>query len=199
MKKLCLMACMTFIIMTTGTAMADSIKGRVGVTGRIGFDIPSDGVYSSYFTLNDYSTNAGLIYGGGFLYGFDQNWTGELAVTNTQFDVNILGITHSANIINISLGAQYRFIPQEKFVPYIGFGLDILVNDLEGYDVDPSLAAHVSGGVDYFLLKNLALNAEAKVVSGPNADFNSKVFGQRVGEFSTTSFSTTFGVRYFFN
>jgi len=205
MKKICLMACMALLItLTAGTAMADSLKGRVGVTGKLGFVVPTDGVYSIGGNLVDYSANTGFIYGGGFLYGIDQNWTAELDITNSQFDIdefyrNRFNFTASpsAEFTNIALGVQYRFVPQEKFVPYIGFGLDILLNDIDGFDVDTALAGHVSGGVDYFILKNLALNAEAKIVAGPEADID--LYGQRVGRFSTTSFSTTFGVRFFFN
>lgn len=41
MKKLIVFACLaTTISMTAGTAMADSIKGKVGVTGRVGFLVP---------------------------------------------------------------------------------------------------------------------------------------------------------------
>ncbi|GFE57480.1 outer membrane beta-barrel protein [Geobacter sp. AOG1] len=199
MKKICLLACLVFVFtMVSGTAMADVIKGKVGVTGRLGFDIPGDGVFSQNSTLNDYRANAGVIFGGGFLYGLDQNWAAELDITNTRFDVDhFQGGNPSASIVNISLGTQYRFIPQEKLVPYIGFGLDVLLNDLDGYDVDTIAAGHVAGGVDYFLLKNLALNAEAKIVAGPEADID--LNGRRVGRFSTTNFSTTFGVRFFFN
>ncbi len=199
MKKICLFTCLALVIaLTTGTAMADSIKGKVGVTGRLGFVVPSDGVYASGSNLNDYRSNVGIVYGGGFLYGVDQNWAAELDITNSHFDLDHFGGTGpSADMINIAMGAQYRFIPQEKLVPYIGFGLDVLVNDLDGFDVDPTVAAHVSGGVDYFLRKNLALTAEAKIVAGQEADI--KYNGDRVGRFSTTNFNTTFGVRFFFN
>lgn len=198
MKKICLLACVALTLaLTTGTAMADSIKGRLGVTGRLGFAVPTDGVYVNGSSLNDYDTDPDFIFGGGFLYGIDQNWAAEIDVTRTKFDVGLPGFDRNGEIINVSLGGQYRFMPQEKLVPYVGAGLDILVNDLEGYSVDTVVGVHGAGGVDYFILKPLALTAEAKIVAGPEADIDRN--GTRVGRFSTTNFTSTFGVRFFFN
>ena len=198
MKKICLLACLALVFtMVSGTAMADSIKGKIGVTGRLGFAVPTDGVYVNGSSLNDYDTDPDFIFGGGFLYGIDQNWAAEIDVTRTKFDVGLPGFDRNGEIINVSLGGQYRFMPQEKLVPYVGAGLDILVNDLKGYSVDTTVGVHGAGGVDYFILKPLALTAEAKIVAGPEADINQG--GRRVGRFSTTNFTTTFGVRFFFN
>jgi outer membrane protein len=55
----------------------------------------------------------------------------------------------------------------------------------------------MKGGVDYFLMKQLALTSEIKGVIAPNADI--KFGGGKVGEFDPDSFSMTFGARYFFN
>jgi hypothetical protein len=57
---------------------------------------------------------------------------------------------------------------------------------------------HISGGIDYFLLKQLAFNVETKGVIAPDADFRSPS-GTKLGDLDPTSFSLTFGVRYFFN
>ena len=197
MKKIIVLACLaTTISMTAGTVMADSIKGRVGVTGKIGFLIPAD---------NDTGlpnrTDAGFIAGAGLIYGIDDHFAAELDVTRTSFgsDTGDFGIT------NVSLGGQYRFaLQQRQFVPYIGAGLDILVSDYDpnvgpGADVDTTVGVHVSGGVDYFLQKNLALTAEAKLVAAPDTSITDRPSGNHRGDFDPSSFSTTFGVRYFFN
>jgi outer membrane protein len=197
MKKLIVLACMaTTVSITTGTAMADSIKGKLGVTGKIGFLIPADN--DSDFFHN--RTDADFIAGVGLLYGLDDHIAAELEVTRTSFgsDTGDFGIT------NLSLGGQYRFaLPRRQLVPYIGVGLDILVSDYDPFDgtrrdVDTTAGAHISGGVDYFFQKQLALTAEAKAVVAPNTNITDR-FGDHRGNFDPSSFSTTVGIRYFFN
>jgi outer membrane protein len=101
-------------------------------------------------------------------------------------------------VTNVTLGAQYRFaLSQPKLVPYLGAGLDILLIDADqGRDVDTTVGVHASAGVDYFIMKQLALTAEAKLVVAPDADIRGPGGN---GNFDPNSFSTTFGVRYFFN
>jgi outer membrane protein len=198
MKKLIVLACLaTTISMTAGTAMADSIKGKLGVTGRIGFLVPADNTAEN---LNN-KTDTGFIAGAGLIYGIDDHFAAELDVTRTSFgsDTGDFGIT------NVSLGAQYRFaLQQRQFVPYIGAGLDILVSDYDENggarsDVDTTVGVHISGGVDYFLQKNLALTAEAKLVAAPDTSITDRKSGDHVGNFDPSNFSTTVGIRYFFN
>lgn len=203
MKRLIMLAALTLAVACTAVpASADVIKGRLGVTGRLGFTIPTDGIFVNPSTsaLDDYKADADFIGGGGFIYGIDRNFAAEIDVTRTSFDAHIPGGKQEAEIINVSLGGQYRFIPQERLVPYVGAGLDILLNDLAGgYDVDPTVGIHGAVGVDYFILKPLALTAEAKIIAGPETDINDHATGRRVGRFSTTNFAGTFGVRFFFN
>jgi outer membrane protein len=96
------------------------------------------------------------------------------------------------------MGAQYRFaLSQPKLVPYLGAGLDILLIDADrGRNVDTTVGVHASAGIDYFIMKQLALTAEAKLVVAPDTDISGPGGN---GKFDPNSFSTTFGVRYFFN
>ncbi len=204
MKKFFILACtVTCLVFAAGTAMAESIKGRIGVTGRVGFLVPSDS--EAFFPTRNLDTEVGFIGGGGFIYGFGNNLAAEIDVTHTEFDIND-GPSNAGNLetTNISLGVQYRFVdlPLSKLVPYVGAGVDILLNDGSNasgasLDVDTVAGVHISGGVDYFILKQLALTAEVKAVLAPEANINFN--GQWVGNYDTTSLSTTFGVRYFFN
>ena len=59
------------------------------------------------------------------------------------------------------------------------------------------MTSGISGGADYFVIKQLALTGEAKILLAPDADL--RVGGTKVGNFDPSSFSMTFGVRYFFN
>jgi outer membrane protein len=197
MKKIIVLACLaTTISMTAGTAMADSIKGRLGVTGKIGVLSPADN-NAEFF---DNRTDSGFVAGGGLIYGLDNHIAAELDVTRTEFgsDTGDFGVT------NVSFGGQYRFaLQQRQLVPYIGVGLDILatdydVNNGERSDVDTTVGGHLSGGFDYFLQRNLALTVEAKLVAAPDARIID-VFGVRQGDFDPSSLSTTVGIRFFFN
>ncbi len=192
-----MVACLaTTVSMTAGTAMADSIKGRVGVTGKIGFVIPAD----NETTLYNNKTDAGFIGGGGFIYGIDDHFAAELDITRSSFGSE----TGDFGVTNVSLGGQYRFaLTQHQLVPYVGAGLDILVSDYDPNDgqsrnVDTTVGAHGSAGVDYFLQRNLALTAEAKLVVAPDTSITDRSGAHR-GNFDPTSFSSTAGIRFFFN
>ncbi len=203
-KSLIICLAVLSIVVTAGAvAAADSIQGRLGVTGRIGFLVPSDS--EEFAEPSKLNTDVGFIGGGGFIYGIDKNFAVELDITHTDFNADLDGFkAGDFNTTNLSLGAQYRFvdISVNKLVPYIGAGLDILFNDFDSAnranaEVDTVAGVHVSGGVDYFIMKQLALNAELKGVVAPDADIKSG--GEKVGNYDPTNLSMTFGVRYFFN
>jgi outer membrane protein len=202
MKKLIVLACLaTTVSMTAGTAMADSIKGKLGVTGRIGFLNPADNTADPAPGFPRNRTDTGLVAGGGLIYGLDDHIAVELDVTRAAFGSE----TGDFGVTNISFGGQYRFaLQQRQLVPYIGVGLDILATDYDvnsgaRSDVDTTVGGHVSGGVDYFLQRNLALTAEAKLVVAPDARITDRQFGDNRGDFDPSSFSTTVGIRFFFN
>lgn len=198
MKKLIVFACLaTTISMTAGTAMADSIKGKLGVTGRVGFVNPADN-NAEYI---DNKTDSGLVVGGGLIYGIDDHIAAEFEITRADFgsDTGDFGVT------DYSFGGQYRFaLQQRQLVPYLGVGVDILASDYDFYgigqsDVETTVGVHISGGVDFFLQKNLALTAEAKLVAAPEARITDRQFGDHAGDFDPSNFSTTVGLRFFFN
>lgn len=198
MKKLIVLACLaTTVSMTAGTAMADSIKGRLGVTGKVGFIDPADN--NAEFSNN--STDIGVIAGGGLIYGLDDHIALELDLTGATFGSD----RGDFNVADVSFGGQYRFaLSDSRLVPFVGAGLDIIATDYEanngaGSDVDTMLGVHVKGGIDFFLQRNLALTAEAKLVVAPDADITDSGSGAHYGDFDPTNLSTTVGIRYFFN
>jgi len=198
MKKLIVLACLaTTVSMTAGTAMADSIKGRLGVTGKVGLISPADNSAENY----DNRTDTGIIAGGGLIYGLDDHIALELDLTGATFGSD----TGDFDVVNVSLGGQYRFaLQQRQLVPYVGAGLDIIATDYEadngaGSDVDTTLGVHIKGGFDLFLQRNLALTVEAKLVVAPEADITDSWSGAHAGNFDPSNLSTTVGIRYFFN
>jgi len=197
MKKIIVAACLaTAISMTAGLAMADSIKGRVGVTGKIGFLIPADN--ESDFLKN--KTDVGFIGGGGLIFGLTDHFAAEVEATRTSFGSE----TGDFGVTNLSFGGQYRFATSNRqLVPYLGGGVDVLFNDYEPNDgttrdIDTTVGVHATAGVDYFLQRQLALTAEAKLVAAPDTDITDR-FGAHRGDFDPTSFATTIGLRFFFN
>ena len=197
MKKLIIITCLaSAVAMTTGTAMADSIKGRLGVTGKIGFLVPADNDSDFYHN----KTDVGFVGGASLIYGLDDHFAAELEVSRTGFGSE----TGDFGVTNISLGGQYRFaLTNRQLVPFVGAGLDVLVSDYDPNNgatrnVDTTVGGHLSGGVDYFIAKQLALTAEGKFVAAANTSITDG-FGDHRGNFDPSSFSTTVGLRYFFN
>jgi outer membrane protein len=181
------------------TNFSDSIKGRLGITGKLGFLVPADSdAVSTGVVIGREHSNVGFIGGGGFIYGFVDNIAAEFDITHSSFDTdrNI-----NFDTTNLSMGVQYRcpYLPIKHLIPYAGAGLDILLNGADnGLDVDNMVGLHVKVGADYFLMTQLALTSEIKGIVAPNADINRPGIG-KVGEFDPNSFSMTFGLRYFFN
>jgi outer membrane protein len=208
MKRTIVIMCFAlfFIMSATIAVAADSISGRIGVTGQIGFLAPSDSEAFEPFTpVYNLETDVGFIGGGGLIYGVNRNLAIELNITYSEFGAKIAGFKEGDfDTTNIGFGMQYRFvdIPAQHLVPYAGGGLDILMNGFsstygENLDVDTVAGVHVCGGIDYFILPQLALNAELKGILAPDADIN--YLGIKVGNYDPTSLSMTFGIRYFFN
>lgn len=189
---------MLCLLLIAGTAAAESIKGKLGVTGRLGFVIPSNSEVGWY---DDVETDPGFHGGGGLIFGVSDNLALEFEATHHWFDADG-GLEFSTT--GLSLGVQYRFNNPSlgKLVPYVGGGVDLLMSDASdafggSADVDTVPGAHANGGIDYFITKQLALNADVKVVIAPDADI--KDLGIKVGSFDPTSFATTIGFRFFFN
>lgn len=186
MKKLIVLACLaTTVSMTAGTAMADSISGNLGVTARVGILSPSES-----------DTDNGFVVGGGLIYGIDNNIAVDLEVSRTEFGSN----TGDYGITDVSAGVQYRFAStRSPMVPYLGLGLNFLSSDSDFYDIDSTVGVHVKAGFDYFLQRNLALTAEAKMIAAAKADTTDNWTGNSVTKFDPSSLSATAGLRFFFN
>ena len=198
-KKVVTLACLAAAVsLSSGTAMAESIEGRLGVTGKLGFVMPADND-AEFISNRTNKTDTGVIGDGGLIYGIDDNWAAQLEIARSSFDSD----AGDFDVTNLSAGAQYRFRLTEtpQVVPFAGAGLDLIVADYDPYDgtsrdVDTAFGVHLSGGADYFITKDLALAAEARLVLGPEADITRG--GTRSGDFDPINFSSTAGIRYFF-
>ena len=197
-RKLVVICVASLLTLAAGTAMAaDSIQGRLGVTGKIGFIVPADSEFVGTGIVISSNSDVGFIGGGGLIYGITDNIAGEFDITHASFGS---GGGADFDTTDISLGVQYRFLnlPVKRLVPYAGGGLDILINGANnGLDVDSTVGVHLKAGADYFLQRQIALTSEIKGIIAPDTDI--KFAGVKVGNFDPSSFSMTFGVRYFFN
>lgn len=179
--------------------MSDSIKGRLGITGKLGFLVPADSdAVSTGVVIGRAHADVGFIGGGGFIFGITENIAAEFDITHSSFGTDA---NTNFDTTNVSMGVQYRcpHVPVKHLIPYAGAGVDILLNGADnGLDVDNVIGVHVKAGVDYFLMKQFAVTSEIKGVIAANTDINRPGSG-KVGEFDPDSFSMTFGLRYFFN
>ena len=122
-KKLALFCLVAAVSLSATTAMAGDIKGKLGVTGRIGFIVPADSDIAPIKAKLE--SDAGFVGGGGFIYGIDRNIAAELDITHSGFSSELHDGSFKGDfdVINIGLGAQYRFvISQANLTPYAGAG-----------------------------------------------------------------------------
>lgn len=198
MSRLFILITLT-IILATGTAMAASIDGRFGLTGKAGMLIP----LKDDFISSTSESKTGFAVGGGFIYGVSNNFAVELDFTHVPtLDVENSGSkVLEASFTDLSLGVQYRFIPENRLVPYLGAGADFIKGKLKHkisgakYDLDWTAGGHISAGIDYFINKGIALNADFRGVYTAKGDIkNGDVW---VGEYDPMSLIGTVGIRFF--
>lgn len=186
------------VILSASSIYAASIDGRFGLTGKAGAVV----ALKDDFTSSTGGSSPGFAYGGGFIYGFGKNFAVELDATHVpNLDVETSGIkVLEASFTDLSLGVQYRFIPENRLVPYLGVGADIIKGELANlagrkYDMDWTGGGHVNAGFDYFITRGLALNVDVRGVYTAKGDI--KDGDVWIGEYDPTSFIGTVGIRLF--
>lgn len=195
MRRYIFLAVIT-LSMTTSTAFADSIANRFGITGRIGVVAPLD----NEFVKDTSDTNSGVAYNGGLIYGFTDHIASELEITYIpKLKVEIDGDTaYDAQMTDISLGLQYRFMPEKSLVPYIGVGVDFIEGKLDyldggGYDMAWTYGGHINAGLDWFLTKGIALTADVRCTAAATGDVEKG--NTKVTEYDPLWFQGTVGFR----
>ncbi len=184
---------LAFTLLST-TAMAESINGRVGVTGKFGFITPLQDLTA--VGEANVKVDTGLVGGGGLIYGYNDNLAFDFEVTLAPS----CSVTSNSNLgdlqtTDISLGLQYRFMTDRHIVPYVGAGLDFIKGDIAQSTINWSYGGHVNAGVDYFVTKNIAVTADIKYVVGTESDIDRN--GVILGKYNPMSFIGTIGVRLF--
>jgi outer membrane protein len=198
MKRVLLGFIMTALsIMTAGGAAGENLEGRLGITARLGFALPSDSSWNG----SSLSGDMGFTGGGGLLFGVTKNVAIEVEATATRYDLKNGSFVKdgTATVTNLSFNGLYHFAEYSKASPYLGGGLSILFNDYTNADVDTVMGVNLKGGLDYFITHQIALNMELKGVISPTATMRDLTGTYTSGSFDPTSFSCLFGARYLFN
>ena len=214
MKKIILLA-VAVLFLFASTAMANSIDGKVGITARGGASYIPNSEWT-FGAGGDIETDPGWTAGGGIMYGITDN----LAVT---FDVIYLQaglkgdlpghgpIIDAGKTTDFAVGAQWRFMPKSRLVPYVEAGVDAMWNKLDttnefqaqlgsyGVEVARTYGGHLSVGADYFFTPNIALNAEIRGLYSTKGDITTDVDGgYKLGEYNPSNISGFIGIRFFF-
>ena len=190
-----LLAALTAILVTT-PLFADSLDGRLGITGRTGAFIP----LKNDFINGTNESRTSLAAGGGLILGFCKNWAVEMdALHAFSMDIETSGTkVFESTLTDVSLGLQYRFASGNRLVPFLGAGADFLKGTLKsvtgnGYDLDWTEGGHLNAGVDWFLDDGIALTAEIRGMMAAKGDI--KNAGGKVGDYYPRSLAATFGLR----
>jgi outer membrane protein OmpA-like peptidoglycan-associated protein/outer membrane protein W len=236
MKKI-LLVVTAVLFLFASTAIAESIKGKFGVTARGGATYMFDSEWTDQMTASwnaayhgilekDIKAGWGWTVGGGIMYGITDNLAVEFDVIYLQTKLEASGYMRDlerqtrtdrvfdigkAQTVDFSLGAQWRFMPTSRFVPYVGAGVDVMWNHLSldhsmfagsvDADVDPTFGGHLSAGVDYFITPNIALNAEIRGLLSTKGDMTFQSPGSpevEVAEYNPSNISAFLGIRFFF-
>ncbi len=185
------------LIAVTGTAWAEgtqseSIKGRLGITGRVGGQIPAK--ESDSFMLQPESSFAA---GGGLIFGITDMLAIEADVAHMP-NIEFNNTPAKLHTTDVSIGLQLRN-RIDNLTGYLGIGADVLFGsgDFNGtsLDMDTTYGGHIRGGADYFLTRNVALNLDLRGSFFPNIDITRG--GVTVAEYNPVCFIGTVGVRVF--
>lgn len=176
------------------SAGAEDLKGRLAVSGKIGIINPAESEVDSPAGRLVVSTDAGLTGSLGFMFGVDSNVAVEMEVSRATFDTSHFG---EADVTTISVGAQYRFPERQRMVPYLGGGMDVLINDVGNRYANTTVGVHLAGGIDFLLDRQAAFNIEIKGLESFTADVDGP--NGQDGEFDPSNVTATVGVRFFFN
>jgi outer membrane protein len=144
-------------------------------------------------------TNSDLAYGGSLIYGFTRHLAGELDVTHApSLDLKqSRSKVGESSLTNISLGIQYRFTPDNRVVPYLGGGIDMVKGEFvnvagDKFDLSWTVGGHLNAGMDFFITKGIAFSADVRGIYAARGDVGSTRF-----HYDPTSFIGTIGFRLF--
>lgn len=221
MKKIVLFATAALLLLA-GTAMAESIAGKVGVTLRGGAAYVFDSQWKDVMqpARKNITAETGWTGGGGIMYGINDNLALTFDVIYLQAGLNagtFSGTEYkigTGKTVDFALGAQWYFMPKSRVVPYVGAGIDVMWNTLSlnteletalnqsglSLKIDPTYGGHLSAGADFFITPNIALNAEIRGLYSTKGNIKLEYGVQSLdmGEYNPSNISGFLGIRFFF-
>jgi outer membrane protein len=221
MKKVFLLI-IAIVMFTASAASADSIAHKFGLTARGGASYLFNSEWTDYLlSLNpgmdkELKPGIGWAAGGGIMYGITNNLAVNFDIIYGQADYKFSNPYITATLgtfrtYDFSFGAEWRFMPQSRFVPYIGAGFDVLLNRVSlddeffvipvSADIDTTYGAHVSVGADFFFTPHIALNAEIRGLYSTQGDVKFTVAGITTpvaAKYNPSNISGFLGIRFFF-
>ncbi|WP_051292916.1 outer membrane beta-barrel protein [Citrifermentans bremense] len=210
MKKWSVLFAITLLAVTSAKADAESIAGRIGITGQLGFATVATSNYSRDFvasnSLSDEKLSSGSTFagGGGLILGLTRNVAIEAgALYLAPRDYKNAGVKAlEIENVDVSLGLQLRNNVSEDIAAYLGGGVDVLLSSVKDFSgnkgkADTVVGGHVNVGGDYFVSRHIALNLDLRGLIFPDVDLKSG--GTTVAEYDPISFVGLVGVRFFLN
>ncbi len=203
MKKFVyLFAAIAVSVMVVNTAGAEDIKGRLGISGKAGFNVPS-GTIINNSSATELKSDSGFTTGGGLVYGITSWLAVEADVTytpETDFNFNGQKVFEMETIIP-SVGLQLRNnLIEDHLSAYLGGGIDLLMatpkdNSGNTARVSTIVGGHIHGGGDYFITKNFALNLDLRGIFFSKTNITAG--GETFGKYDPNTFVATVGLTWF--
>ena len=193
MRRVILLSTLT-IILSAVTALASGIDGRFGITGKAGALVP----LKDDFIGGTSGSDPGLAAGGGIIFGLGKNLAIEVdAVHLMKSNVSSGANSAEPSLTDVGLGLQYRFVPDNRVVPFIGGGADFIKGELKNnadvtFNLDWTVGGHVDAGFDYFVTRGIALTVDARGLFAADGDVKGTTL-----KYNPMSFIGTVGIRLF--
>jgi hypothetical protein len=138
MKRV-LLTCAVFclILAVSASAQMSDFTGQTWLSGQLGYAFGMGDAFVSYtepYTNSEFSTDAGIGFGGQFYYGMQQNWLigGELLVqrytasistpANLSLGIPEMDISESTTKVNVLVNSLYAVNQTQKSVLFLSGG-----------------------------------------------------------------------------
>jgi outer membrane protein len=216
-KEIFMVLCVTSVLLfCVNLSLAQDIEGKFGIGARIAYVNYSDDDYVVHGVKVDTEPDDATMYGMNLTYFFHRYASFELSVDYTEADVELsaLGLSGDAGEITqvpVLLTLRMHFSTNPKVSPYIGGGVGYYFNSFDtnrtvaefiygpgaDIEVDDSFGYHVSGGIEYFVTDNAAINVDVKYI-WQEVEAGVNVPGFTDEEFDIDTFVAGAGFKYYF-
>jgi OOP family OmpA-OmpF porin len=154
-RSLIALAALSAVTICTSAALAENRAGSFNLTPVIG----------GYHWDGTQGVDANLLYGLNAGYNFTDRLGMEALLHYVHTKEYSGGYGNTMDAVNYRLEGLYHLTPQNKLVPYLALGIGGLRSYFNSSNYDDSVLASYGGGVKYALTDNVALRADARMMS----------------------------------